>query len=208
MEEKRKISAEEIFDTMRSRILTGVYLPDEKLSIPNLMSEFNCSNMPIRECIKMLENDGLVYIIPKSGSYIKQLNAQDNKNAAEVRAYIEALAAKLIVENGEDVKPLKELFLKMEDILQTSPINYPLYGDTHYQFHHKLVELSNNDICIQFFDRLNLRSSLHFYHVMSEPVIKRTRSEHATIVNMLEERNIKVEEFIIKHLWKKRTTFV
>ena len=208
MNEQKRYSTEELFNIIRTRILTGVYLPNEKLSILNLMTEFNCSNMPIRECIKMLETDGLIYIIPKSGSYVKKLNAQDNKNAAEVRTYIEALSAKLVIEQETDVTELKMLFEKMEKILTTLPIDYPRYGDIHYSFHHKLVELSNNDICLQVYDRLNLRSSLHFYHVMTPSVIKRTRKEHATIVKMLEERNSKVEHFMIKHLWRKRTSFI
>jgi DNA-binding GntR family transcriptional regulator len=203
---KTDTSAEKLYNIIRRRILTEEYLPNEKLSIVALSEEFGCSRMPVRESLKLLERDGLIVIQPKSGSYVKDFNDQDNKNIMELRSFIEALSVKLILENDVDVKELRVIFDDLVQISSIFPVNFIAYGERHYDFHHKIVELSGNALCVQFFERLNLRSSMLFYQSMNSKTAKKTQNEHNKIVYLLEKRDPAIEKFMISHLWRKRNT--
>ena len=205
--EKQENIVENIYGVLRKRILNEEYLPEEKLSEVVLSNEFSCSRTPVRESLKRLEQDGLIVIQPKSGSYVKMYSPIDNRNLMEVRSYIEGLAVRLIIEHRCDVSRLREIFETMEDICHSSPVDFIAFGEKHYDFHHTLVELSNNELCVQVFERLNLRSSMLFYQSMNERTSRRTQIEHQKIVTMLEEGNPECEKFTIGHLWKKRNSF-
>ena len=87
----------EIYSTIQNRIRSGEYTPGEKLSENLLATEFNCSRMPVREALKHLEQDGLVTIQPKSGTYVRGYSPEEIRNAVEIRAYLEALAFTLLI---------------------------------------------------------------------------------------------------------------
>lgn len=198
---------EYIYGVLRKRILHEEYLPEEKLSEVVLSNEFECSRTPVRESLKRLERDGLIVIQPKSGSYVKKYSPIDNRNLMEVRSYIEGLSVRLIIEHGTDVSRLREIYEHMERICHTAPVDFIAFGENHYDFHHTLVELSGNQLCLQVFERLNMRSSMLFYQSMNERTSERTQKEHLKIVTMLEEGSPECEKFTMGHLWKKRNSF-
>jgi len=207
MKQKENSPVDELYSILRKRILNEKYSPGEKLSETLLGAEFNCSRTPIREALKRLERDGLISILPKSGSYVKIHTNQDNKNLMEVRAYIEGLSVRLLIENGTSTVPLKKILAEMDTILKTRPIDIIAFGEKHYEFHFTMVKLSGNDLSLQVFERLNLRSAMLFYQSMNEKMALKTQIEHKMIIEQIDEGSPKCEKFTIGHLWKKRNSF-
>lgn len=207
MKQKQNSQVDELYNILRKRILNEKYSPGEKLSETLLGAEFNCSRTPIREVLKRLERDGLIIIQPKSGSYIKTHSDHDNKNLMEVRAYLEGLSVRLLIENGSSTVPLKKIIADMDAILKKKPVDIILFGERHYEFHHTLALLSGNELCLQVFERLNLRSAMLFYHSMNEKMSEKTQNEHKMILSMIDEGDTKCEKFTIGHLWKIRKNF-
>ena len=91
----------EICSAMQKRIRSGEYKVGEKLSENLLATEFNCSRMPVREALKHLEQDGLVVIQPKSGTYVREYSQEEISNALEIRAYLEERNAKKWVRESQ-----------------------------------------------------------------------------------------------------------
>ena len=207
MNEKQKTPVDELYSILRKRILNETYLPGEKLSETLLGTEFECSRTPIREALKRLERDGLIDVQPKSGSYVKIHGHEDNKNLMEMRAYIEGLSVRLIIENGTGIAPLKKILSEMDSILKKSPIDMIAFGERHYEFHHSLVRLSGNALGLQVFERLNLKSAMFFYKKMDEKMASRTQDEHKKMLALLEAKSATCEKFAIGHLWKTRHKF-
>ncbi|RKX86167.1 MAG: GntR family transcriptional regulator, partial [Spirochaetes bacterium] len=73
----RKNLIEDIYHNLRTRILTEKIYPGQKISEITLAGEYECSRTPVREALKRLEDDGLVIIKPKSGTYVKNETAKD-----------------------------------------------------------------------------------------------------------------------------------
>ncbi len=208
MEEIQKnLSVDEIHSILRKRILTEQYIPGEKLSETALAKEFFCSRTPVRESIKRLQRDGLIIVQPKSGSYVKECGDKDHKELLEIRSYIEALCVRLIIEENKDITPLYNLYEKMDTLLHEDPIDFISYGEAHYLFHHTIVSLSGNELALDMFERLNLRSSMLFYHSMNTKMSSTTQNEHAKILHLLNIKSNSCESFIISHLWKNRKKY-
>ena len=93
-------SHEYIYTQIRQRIRLGVYQSGSKLSENKLAKEFNCSRVPVRETFLRLQQEGLVTIQPQSGTYVRTYTLEDYRNALEVRAYLESLAAALVIEKN------------------------------------------------------------------------------------------------------------
>lgn len=197
---------EHIVEILKSRILKGEYEPGTKLSENMIAGEFECSRTPVREALKSLEQDHLVTILPHSGTYVRAVTDEENVQIMEIRAYLETLAFRLACEREADATVLKTLCEQMQSILDADEIDFLLYGRTHFLFHRHLVELSKNELLLNFYNQLNLNVSTRLiYNKMTKDEIDMTQSEHYAIVDALEKRDAETgESFMMRHLWRKR----
>lgn len=125
----------------------------------------------------------------------------------EMRSYIEGLAVRLIIENRKDTSQLAAILDEMDRILEIQPVDIVAFGERHYEFHRTIVQLSGNELCLQTFERLNLRSAMLFYHSMTEKAAAVTQSEHRKILELMQNGDGKCEKITIDHVWKKRNSF-
>lgn len=56
---------EQVADILRTMILKGDFSPGEQLSERQLCQSFNISTTPIKEALRMLQTEGLVYTVPR-----------------------------------------------------------------------------------------------------------------------------------------------
>ena len=196
-------SADEIYRELKQRILTDQYAPGQKLSENSLAEEFERSRTPIRDVLKRLENDGLIEIRPKSGTYVRNETEQDVIELLQVRAYLESLAFRLCLHHITDreVSAIRRVSEKMDALTAAGPPDMMKYALLHYQLHHALIRGSRNHLLKQIFERLNFRYSHVFFRGMSEDRAAFTQREHARIVDYLERRDPAGIEFMERHLW-------
>src|SRR6266550_2914870 len=88
----------EISDILREAIWTGVLRPGQRLSENWLAGEIGVSRPPLREAIRVLEQEGLVVSIPRRGSFVRTLAGQDISEIYTVRCALEGMAAELAME--------------------------------------------------------------------------------------------------------------
>lgn len=205
MSNNKSLMQTNIYTSIQDRIRSGQLKPGEKLSENNLAKEFKCSRTPVREAVKTLEQDGLVVIQPKSGTYVRMYSAEETKNAIEIRAYLEALAFSLDVEKNADITPMKQCFEKMEEIAHKEPFNLAEFGQYHFQFHSEMVILADNPFLTELYEKLHLNTlyRIYFSKMTKEDLLK-TQDEHKKILTYLVEKNPEGSIFITQHLMKKR----
>jgi DNA-binding GntR family transcriptional regulator len=105
-----------IYETLRQRIVLMDYAPGRSLREKELAREFKTSRTPVREALLRLEAEGLVRIIPSSGTYVTEVSFQKIKNIIEVRIYLMGLVGSLAaarITEGE-IKELDALVEKMK----------------------------------------------------------------------------------------------
>ena len=89
---------DEIADVVRERILKGEYEIGEKIKENQIATELRVSRTPIREALKILENEGLIDYVPNRGCFAKGFTKQDVEDIYAVREALEALAVNWAVD--------------------------------------------------------------------------------------------------------------
>ncbi len=101
-------SADNVLAAVRSQILNGLRRPGEKISEVGVAGEFHVSRTPARTALTALEAEGLIEKRAGRGYTVRSISATDVAKAVEVRAALEALAARTLAETGmsEDVEAM------------------------------------------------------------------------------------------------------
>ena len=86
-----------VFNTLREAILKGELKPGERLMELQLASKLGVSRTPIREAIRMLEQEGLAVTMPRKGAEVAKMTLKD-----EFKKSMDSGDVKKIAE--EDVK--------------------------------------------------------------------------------------------------------
>ena len=200
------ISVEDLYTELRRRILNGEYAAGVKLSENKLAKEFRLSRMPVRESFKHLEQDGLLTILPKSGSYVRAQSPLEVKEILEVRTFLEALAIRLVIEQKVEPCPLEACLKQMEVLLAAEPFDTVSFGELHFRFHRTLVQMEGNEVLCDIYDKMRFRSMRQvFFSPMTPSEQKMTHNEHKKIIDLIRAKDpVQAEQFIINHLWKRK----
>ncbi len=206
----RKNLIEDIYHNLRTRILTEKIYPGQKISEITLASEYLCSRTPVREALKRLEDDGLVIIKPKSGTYVNNETSRDFIELMQVRGSLESLAFHLALENvaARDINQLEKTIGSLDKLIAEEPIDMMEFARLHYDFHYSLIKLSGNSLLLRHFERLNLRSSHMFYEMMDKNRAVNTQKEHKLIIELLKNKDESGTGFIENHLQRKIKRFL
>jgi DNA-binding GntR family transcriptional regulator len=84
--------AEWVYDRLRQRILEGRFSPDQRLRLTELAREFQTSEMPVREALRMLHRDGLIVMHSHRGASVVNLALSEAAEVVAVRMHLELLA--------------------------------------------------------------------------------------------------------------------
>jgi DNA-binding GntR family transcriptional regulator len=133
----------EISDMLRDAIWNGRLRPGQRLNEQWLSTEMGVSRPPLREAIRVLEQEGLVVSIPRRGAFVRRLAGQDIYEIYVVRCALEGMAAELLVASGaaEDIAELEGMIDRVEARPGT---DLRAKIDEDLQFHRRLVQLSGN----------------------------------------------------------------
>lgn len=115
---------DEVFNTLRERILKGVYKPGERLMEIHLADQLGVSRTPIREAIRMLELEGLVKMVPRKGAQVAKISKEDLQDVLEVRKALDTLSVKLACERitEDEIKLLNNSEREFEKALASKDV--------------------------------------------------------------------------------------
>lgn len=83
-----------VFTTLRDAILRGDLEPGERLMEMQLADMLGVSRTPIREAIRMLEQEGLADTVPRRGAMVAYMSEKDLQDVLEVRDALDELAVR------------------------------------------------------------------------------------------------------------------
>ncbi len=90
----RKNLSEQIIDAIRNAIVEGRFRPGDKIPEAELAEQLGVSRTPVREAFKLLEQQGLIEIRSKHGTYVASMNRAEAEDGLHVRAALEVLAVR------------------------------------------------------------------------------------------------------------------
>jgi DNA-binding GntR family transcriptional regulator len=83
-----------IYQLLTEQIVSGVMEPGTRITEEQIAEELGVSRTPVREAMRRLAQDDLVELMPRKGVRVKQLGRSDAVELYEIRAELEALAAR------------------------------------------------------------------------------------------------------------------
>ena len=87
---------------IRKMIFNGTLKPGERINQAQLAETLNISRGPIREALRMLQNEGLIKHETNRGTFVTTLSSQDAYEIYTLRALLEGEAAQLAIPNLTD----------------------------------------------------------------------------------------------------------
>ena len=182
-----------VFQTLRQAILREDLAPGERLMEIPLANKLGVSRTPLREAIRMLEQEGLVVMITRRGAQVAGISEKSMRDVLEVRKSLEKLAVELACERmtEEDMKEMnraEEAFsaaVHEGDALRIA--------ETDEQFHDVIYNSTGNTKLVQLLN--NLREQMYRYrleHIKDEKSRLSLLEEHQRMMTALRSRDVEL----------------
>lgn len=197
----RATLSDQVYEYLRSEILTGVFVPGERLDLGGLVERLRVSKMPVKEAIARLATEGLLDVQAQRGTFVSQVNPHELAETFEVRCALEMMAGELACARAKksDIERLRKLMVEME---QSGEVARHL--ELNFQFHSLIVELSGNSKLAETYHRLRVPIQVAGIHYRSESWkerIAQEQKEHRAIVRALEQKDAEaVSRAIREHI--------
>lgn len=145
-------SVEDLYVTLRERIVSGHYAPGMRLSQQAIAAELNVSRTPVREALNRLETEGLVVSNANRGMEVAPASLDVVEEAYSIRLLVEPPTMQVVVDTAtkEDLREMAEALAVME----TPGIETQAYQEAHLAFHQVLLDRYPRSIA-------NLTKGLH-----------------------------------------------
>lgn len=107
---------EKIYDTLKEKVLSGDFLPGQRLKEEHLAEALGVSRTPVREALHKLELEGLVKPLETRGFCVPQDSLEEMEQVFDIRAILEGYALRVICEiiNDQEIQQLTEIIDQAE----------------------------------------------------------------------------------------------
>ncbi len=106
---KSILNHQDVYEILRSEILSLKILPGQALSENQMTARFNMSRTPVRNAFAQLQKDGLIEIIPKKGTYVTLIDLDAAEQTIFMRIQVEIAAMRYLARH-----PDAQLFARLE----------------------------------------------------------------------------------------------
>lgn len=180
-----------VFNTLREAILKGDLKPGERLMELQLASKLGVSRTPIREAIRMLEQEGLAVTMPRRGAEVAKMTLKDMEDVLEIREALDELAVRIACNKitEEQMKRLIEVKEAFEASTKSGDVKKIAEADV--KFHDIIYEATDNPKLVTMLN--NLREQVYRYRVeyIKNPNNYPTLiAEHEAIVDGVKNRDV------------------
>ncbi|MDD6307028.1 MAG: GntR family transcriptional regulator [Clostridiales bacterium] len=191
-----------VFHTLREAILKGELKPGERLMELQLAAKLGVSRTPIREAIRMLEQEGLAVTIPRKGAEVAKMTEKDMEDVLQVREALDELAATIACEQmtTEQLDALRNTMREFEEFTKTS--NVKMIAEADVEFHDIIYQATGNPKLVNMLN--NLREQMYRYRIeylKDEKNYPMLIQEHSEIVEgLMAKDKAKVSAAMHRHV--------
>ena len=193
--ERRRIS-DSVYEAILSAIVEHRFEPGERLSIPGIAESLDVSQMPVRQAIDRLSEEGLLDVRPRSGTFVAQADERDVAETFDIRRALDLLAAETAVQHvcDQDIEELEEHVRRMDSFAARGTAGMRDHDRLNWEFHLLIVRLSDNEKLYAMYKQLNAHLKIASIHVSNRDWAKRVplaQREHRAMVKALRARSSK-----------------
>lgn len=187
---EHKTLHDRVYEALLRLIAEGTLQQGTQLDEQSLSDRLGVSRTPVRGAIARLSQEGLVVNLPYRGAFVRQYSAQELDGLYQVRAALEALAARRAAArlSREELATIGVILDECAEALEAGDLG--AYGQADARFHRALAEASGNPILVETLDSLRLRIQVMRDLANRDPDLRdRTAHERPLILDALERRD-------------------
>ena len=197
-----------VYEKLRTAIIAGHLASGERLFDTQLAKQFGVSRTPVREALRMLEQEDLIVVTPRRGTIVSSLKQEDGVEIYNIRSVLEGLAVRLAAGNitPSEIVELRDKLEKMRPL----PENLAGYMAVHAEFNSVLIKASRSPRILQLLG--SFTGQLRNLRGISLATPDRQLlawKEHCAIVDAVEARDAELAELLArKHVENAKAAYL
>ncbi|HIY66962.1 MAG TPA: GntR family transcriptional regulator [Candidatus Agrococcus pullicola] len=180
----------ELASQIRELILTGEYVPNQRLVEADISEEFGYSRPAVREALRELVGEGLVERVANRGARVRAIGFEEAVEIAEARLVLESLCAgkaALAVTDDEIVK-LRHIGDEMRTAVEVG--DRDTYAGRNRELHNLVHEISGQRTAVGLIRRLRGQNVRQQFKLAQKPGrADVSLHEHLAIIDAIASRD-------------------
>ncbi|MEA5055212.1 MAG: GntR family transcriptional regulator [Propionicimonas sp.] len=106
----RSLLSDQAYELLKEQLLAREFPPGTRLVESDIARQLSVSQAPVRDALRRLAHEGLVLQLPRRGSFVAEVSAEEIRDAYALRAALEEFAVKEAMEHvsGSLLKVLEQ----------------------------------------------------------------------------------------------------
>lgn len=181
---------QEVADRLRDMIQKGELEPGQWVDEVSLTASLGISRTPLREALKVLVAEGLLYMKPRHGCFVNELSAQDLEEIFPLMAMLEGRCAyeAATKASDDDLARLEPLHADLRRFAMQGDVNQ--YYTANVRIHTAIQDLAANRWLSDLINNLRQVLGLFRHRSLKHPGrIDQSYNEHAAIFEAIKARD-------------------
>ena len=197
---------EQTYRILREQILKRDLHPGDKVSVDAVARGLGVSRTPVVNALKLLENDGLVEIHPRRGTFITELEARDVADLFEIRQMIELYAAEQLFKSEKYDEILRQVQLLLDRmknaIAEEAYTDYDSFITMDRDLHTTLIRAMNNRRLLNIYSDLNIHMQVTRAHYLDtiENALEAQKDHEAMVAAIANRDLMALKRALIDHI--------
>lgn len=144
------------YELIKNKIIRAEYTPGQKIVEKEVEATINIGRTPVREALIHLRRDGLINVVPQSGTSISLIDMHAATSARFVR---ESIEKKVVMEAGNQMNTLNAASfdqILQQQKLQIESRNVPAFFAADEAFHRKFYEITDKILVWDWLQIVNI----------------------------------------------------
>lgn len=199
---KDTLTKNDILETLQHWITVMQLKPGEKISDTEIAEYFNVSRTPVREVLKMLEQQKLIFTYPGRATIVADLALDDIESYYLPMQTLQCLAVRLAVEKADaaDVEELERLNAEFGEVMENAnDAESILMADK--SFHEKILEIAGNEYIEEFCSALWVHIARLDYLFFRNNTMGTSYNDHKLMIESFRMKDPFGAELEMKNNW-------
>jgi DNA-binding GntR family transcriptional regulator len=199
---ERRALVDNLAAQLHARVLSGDLAAGTRLRQEALAEEFGVSRTPVREALRKLQAGGLVELRPNRGAFVRGVSPREIRDAYEVRAALEGLAAELAAGQVSHAQverlhaaqaQFREALSRTVDLRRSGAgvgeQEIERWGRANDEFHQVIQEAAGNEVLVATLTHLHLSFPRDLSRIVvgeSTKLLQQNVVEHEGILEAVE----------------------
>ncbi|MGF9714756.1 GntR family transcriptional regulator [Paenibacillus naphthalenovorans] len=181
---------DEIKQKLREDIISNTLKPGQRIVETEIAKNHGISQVPVREALRGLEEEGLVKTVKYKGAFVTEINQVELYHIFSLRTEIETSVLEIVVPKltRRDTGELYDIVEKMK----SGTPDYLTQSGFDMDFHSKIIEWSQIEIYNRVWGILNthIRRYIAYFHPTIQIKPEEVYKYHLELVEVLEQGDV------------------